>query len=944
GTLEDQIVQTNPVLEAFGNAKTVRNNNSSRFGKFIRIHFGPTGKIAGCDIETYLLEKSRVSYQLPGVERNYHIFYWLLSNRYPDYLEKLLLEPEPAKYRFINNGCLTAEGINDQEEMKNVNDAFRVLGFSEEEKFALYKSVAAVLHFGQIRFKQRGEQAECDATPEAEKAAYMIGINSKDLLKALLQPKVKVGSEYVTKGQNLQQVTAAVSALSKAIYCRIFGWIVAFLNKTLDTKKQRQYFIGVLDIAGFEIFELNTLEQLLINYTNERLQQFFNHHMFVKEQEEYSREGIEWDFIDFGMDLQACIDLIEKPMGILSILAEECLFPKATDQTLQNKLYENHMGKTIAFSKPKPKKNSKYDSHFEIGHYAGNVGYNITGWLDKNKDPLTETLIATMHSSKDTLIASLFVVPEESKGKGKKKGGSVQTISATHKEQLNKLMRQLQMTSPLFVRCIIPNEKKQPGLIDATLVMNQLKCNGVLEGIRICRKGFPNRLLYSEFKQRYSILCPNAVPRSGFVDSKIATGKIMESLPLEKDTYRLGDTKIFFRASILGKLEELRDERLSKIVMLFQAWIRSYMVRKGYKKLQDQRTALSVIQRNIRSWLCLRNWTWWRFYLRVKPLLSVARQEDEMRKAAEMFEKLKEDHEKLQKHTREVEAKSVELSTAKKDLQLELEIEHERIGDLDEHIEQLLTKKMELDEYIRDLESRVESEETNIDSLNSEKQKLQTELDNTMISLEDALNTIKKLEHDKKTKEKEIIKLETELSQKDEHFIRLQRDFKKMEKMEKETQSSFVEEQERLSETHHDQGHGEPAVGPVHVIENQLNKEKKFKSDLEKSKRRVDNELKQLQSAFEILEKDQRMLVDNFRGKEQDISMLNGKIEEEQSIINQQNKKIKNLMSKIEENEEDIENLKTIKNKVERQKVEITHELEELTDRYEEVGGVTQAQ
>jgi len=370
GSLEDQIVQANPVLEAYGNAKTVRNNNSSRFGKFVRIHFGTNAKIAGADIESYLLEKSRVTYQQPGLERNYHIFYWLLSDKYPDYAEKLLVAMDPGLYFFINQGTLTVDNMNDQEEMQVVDESFVVLGFDVSEKMALYRCTSAVIHFGEMKFKQRPreEQAEADGTAEAEKVAHLLGLNCSDMLKCLMTPKVKVGTEYVTKGQSKDQVVYAVAALSKAMYDRMFKWLVARVNKTLDTKQKRQYFIGVLDIAGFEIFEYNTFEQLCINYTNERLQQFFNHHMFVLEQEEYKKEGIQWEFIDFGMDLEQCIALIEKPMGILSILEEECMFPKASDKSFLAKLYENHLGKSKNFGKPKPNKNAKYEPHFEVYH------------------------------------------------------------------------------------------------------------------------------------------------------------------------------------------------------------------------------------------------------------------------------------------------------------------------------------------------------------------------------------------------------------------------------------------------------------------------------------------------------------------------------------------------------------------------------------------------
>ncbi|NXW38533.1 MYH1B protein, partial [Phaetusa simplex] len=380
GTLEDQIISANPLLEAFGNAKTVRNDNSSRF-----VSFQPNSVLLSLPD---LLEKSRVTFQLKA-ERSYHIFYQIMSNKKPELIDMLLITTNPYDYQFVSQGEITVASINDQEELMATDSAIDILGFTPDEKAAIYKLTGAVMHYGNLKLKQkqREEQAEPDGTEVADKAAYLMGLNSADLLKALCYPRVKVGNEYVTKGQTVQQVHNSVGALAKAVYERMFLWMVVLINQQLDTKQPRQYFIGVLDIAGFEIFDFNSFEQMCINFTNEKLQQFFNHHMFVLEQEEYKKEGIEWTFIDFGMDLAACIELIEKPLGIFSILEEECMFPKATDTSFKNKLYDQHLGKSSNFQKPKPTK-GKVEAHFSLIHYAGTVDYNITGWLEKNKDPL----------------------------------------------------------------------------------------------------------------------------------------------------------------------------------------------------------------------------------------------------------------------------------------------------------------------------------------------------------------------------------------------------------------------------------------------------------------------------------------------------------------------------------------------------------------------------
>merc|ERR1719393_1114261 len=385
GTLEDQIVAANPAMEAFGNAKTTRNDNSSRFGKFIRIHFGLTGKLASGDIDTYLLEKSRVVFQLKA-ERCFHIFYQICSYGRPDINELTMISTNPYDYKYNSLGEIKVKSIDDVEELDATDSSFDILGFDQDEKNSIYRITAGIMHSGNMEFKQkpREEQAENGDPEKTEKAGFMLGISGSEYAKALCSPRVKVGSEYVIKGQTVDQVYHALGAICKAMFERLFKWLVEIVNRALSTSLPRSFFIGILDIAGFEIFEFNTFEQLCINFTNEKLQQFFNHHMFVLEQEEYKREGIEWEMIDFGMDLAATIELIEKPMGILAILEEECMFPKASDTTFKDKLYANHMGKTNAFSKPGPKSKGQRDSHFELHHYAGTVGYNINVTLTSN--------------------------------------------------------------------------------------------------------------------------------------------------------------------------------------------------------------------------------------------------------------------------------------------------------------------------------------------------------------------------------------------------------------------------------------------------------------------------------------------------------------------------------------------------------------------------------
>jgi len=636
GSLEEQIIQANPPLEAYGNAKTVRNNNSSRFGKFIRIHFGPTSKIAAADIETYLLEKSRITFQLE-IERNYHIFYQLMTDAYPHYwaLCDLGDKPFPGDYFYISQGVLTVAGMDDAEEMRATDTALDTLGFNQAQKDGLYQGTIAIAYMGNQKWKQKGreEQAEPDGQEMVAKAANQLGIEVEWFIDTFMKPKLKVGKDFVKKGQNVDQVNFSVSATCKSLFARMFDWVVALVNDSLDTPNPRKNFIGVLDIAGFEIFELNVLEQLLINYTNERLQQFFNHHMFVQEQEEYKAEGIQWAFVDFGMDLIVTIELIEKKMGILAMLEEECIVPKATDKTYLEKMMGKHLGKHKSFGKPKPAKKGKPEAHFEVHHYAGTVGYNVTGWLFKNKDPVNEAVIGMMAGAGNGVVSLVFT--EKDTGE-KKKGSSMMTISAAHRESLMKLMTNLHSTHPHFVRCIIPNEIKKSGHIDAPLVMHQLNCNGVLEGIRICMLGLPNKVPHADFMSRYSIIAPKTFSDLA-ADPKACASKSLVEVGLDADEFRCGHTKIMFRAGRLSRLEEIREGALTKIVLKMQCTARVVLMKLSkYNDLKAQKNLLSSIQRNIRIYYAVRGWQWYIFYTMVKSEMPkiLAKLAEEARKKA----------------------------------------------------------------------------------------------------------------------------------------------------------------------------------------------------------------------------------------------------------------------------------------------------------------------
>uniref|UniRef100_A0A673KYS4 Myosin heavy chain, fast skeletal muscle-like n=1 Tax=Sinocyclocheilus rhinocerous TaxID=307959 RepID=A0A673KYS4_9TELE len=915
GSLEDQIIAANPLLEAYGNAKTVRNDNSSRFVSMVF-----------CVV-------------------NSSEFILALLENWPQLTLKLalLITTNPYDYPMISHGEITVKSINDVEEFIATDTAIDILGFTADEKIGIYKLTGAVMHHGNMKFKQkqREEQAEPDGTEVADKIAYLMGLNSADMLKAVCYPRVKVGNEFVTKGQTVPQVNNSTLALCKSVYEKMFLWMVVRINEMLDTKQSRQFFIGVLDIAGFEIFDYNSLEQLCINFTNEKLQQFFNHHMFVLEQEEYKKEGIEWEFIDFGMDLAACIELIEKPMGIFSILEEECMFPKATDITFKNKLYDQHLGKSACFQKPKPVK-GKAEAHFSLVHYAGTVDYNITGWLDKNKDPLNDSVVQLYQKSAMKLLAHLYVAHASSEGLGgKKKGGSFQTVSALFRENLGKLMTNLRSTHPHFVRCLIPNESKTPGLMENHLVIHQLRCNGVLEGIRICRKGFPSRILYGDFKQRYKVLNASVIPEGQFIDNKKASEKLLTSIDVDHTQYKFGHTKVFFKAGLLGTLEEMRDEKLVILVTMTQALCRGYVMRKEFVKMMERRESIYSIQYNIRSFMNVKHWPWMKLYFKIKPLLKSAETEKEMAAMKENFEKMKVDLTKALAKKKELEEKMVSLLQEKNDLQLQVASETENLSDAEERCEGLIKSKIQFEAKLKETNERLEDEEEINAELTAKKRKLEDECSELKKDIDDLELTLAKVEKEKHATENKVKNLTEELTSQDEVIAKLTKEKKALQEAHQQTLDDLQAEEDKVNTLTKAKAKLEQQVDD---LEGSLEQEKKLRMDLERVKRKLEGDLKLAQESIMDLENDKQQIEERLKKKDFESSQLLSRIEDEQSLGIQLQKKIKELQARIEELEEEIEAERAARAKVEKQRSDLSRELEEISERLEEAGGATSAQ
>uniref|UniRef100_A0A673Z303 Myosin-9 n=1 Tax=Salmo trutta TaxID=8032 RepID=A0A673Z303_SALTR len=952
GELEKQLLQANPILEAFGNGKTVKNDNSSRFGKFIRINFDVNGYIVGANIETYLLEKSRAIRQAKD-ERTFHVFYYMLTGAGDKLRSELCLEGY-NNYRFLVNGNVTIPGQQDKDLFTETLEAFRIMGIPEDEQIGLLKVVSSVLQLGNMSFKKErhSDQASMPDDTAAQKVCHLMGMSVTDFTRAILSPRIKVGRDYVQKAQTQEQAEFAVEALAKATYERMFRWLVMRINKALDkTKRQGASFIGILDIAGFEIFELNSFEQLCINYTNEKLQQLFNHTMFILEQEEYQREGIEWSFIDFGLDLQPCIDLIEKPAsppGILALLDEECWFPKATDKSFVEKVLQEQ-GTHSKFHKPKKLKD---EADFCIIHYAGKVDYKADEWLMKNMDPLNDNVATLLNQSTDKFVSELWKDVDrivgldkvagmsEMPGAFKTRKGMFRTVGQLYKEQLSKLMATLRNTNPNFVRCIIPNHEKKAGKLDPHLVLDQLRCNGVLEGIRICRQGFPNRIVFQEFRQRYEILTPNSIPK-GFMDGKQACVLMIKSLELDPNLFRIGQSKVFFRAGVLAHLEEERDMKITDVIISFQAWCRGYVARKAFARRQQQLTAMKVIQRNCSAYLKLRNWQWWRLFTKVKPLLQVSRQEEEMQAKDDELSKVKERQEYAEIQLQEMEVKQHQLSAEKQALQEQLQAETELCAEAEEMRARLAAKKQELEEILHDLEARVEEEEERATHLQTEKKKMQQNITDLEQQLDEEEAARQRLQLEKVTTDSKLKKIEEDVMVLEDQNNKLMKEKKLMEERISEFTSNLTEEEEKSKSLQKLKNKHEAMITD---LEDRLRREEKGRQELEKNRRKLEGDSTDLLDQIAELQAQIAELRAQLAKKEEELQAALARIEEEAAQKNLAQKKIREMEAQLSELQEDLELERTARTKAEKNRRDLGEELEALKTELEDTLDSTAAQ
>jgi Myosin head (motor domain)/MyTH4 domain len=595
--VEQNILLANPILEAFGNAKTLRNNNSSRFGKYIEVHFDPQGKICGASTINYLLEKSRVCFQLEG-ERAFHIFYQLCLGADETLRYELYLDQPDQFYFLTRSSCVTLDEVDDVKEFEEMCDAMRKLNFTEAEMKLVFRTVAAVLHLGNLEFEPgaaaRTESSKVSNPGVLKIAAEMLGVAPDALNLALTTRLMEIRGQAATSiPLSVEKADDTRNAMAKTIYYRMFDWLVQRINQSMVPKSGlTTTTIGVLDIFGFEIFDMNSFEQLCINFANEKLQQHFNQHTFKLEEQLYQREGIKYDHIEF-IDNQPVLDMIEakRPQGILIALDEEIVVPRGTDATFLQKINKTHgEGHTSCF-----KQMLQSRTQFGVEHYAGPVTYESTGFLDKNKDRLNKICLDCMAASSDTFVKTLFPATESTQTRRVTLGGQF-------RNNLNDLMKRLNETDPHYIRCVKPNNTKAANDFQGTMCLQQLRYAGVFEAVAIRKQGFPFRYTHDDFVARYGFIYPQlAAQHKGAVKQHCQA--LLDAVPHNLSAAQIGRTRVLYRATEHRSLELVRSVEVEKKVVIMQAYHHGWQSRALARRLLEVRPILrqAMAQRTVEA-------------------------------------------------------------------------------------------------------------------------------------------------------------------------------------------------------------------------------------------------------------------------------------------------------------------------------------------------------
>ncbi|XP_075415257.1 unconventional myosin-XV [Tenrec ecaudatus] len=595
-----KILEATPLLESFGNAKTVRNDNSSRFGKFMEI-FLEGGVISGAITSQYLLEKSRIVFQAKN-ERNYHIFYELLAGLPAQLCQTFSLQEAETYYYLNQGGNCEIEGKSDADDFRRLLDAMEVLGFSGEDQDSIFRILASILHLGNVYFEKyetdAQEVASVVSAREIQAVAELLQVSPEGLQKAITFKATETLREKIFTPLTVESAVDARDAIAKVLYALLFGWLIARVN-ALVSPQQDTMSIAILDIYGFEDLTFNSFEQLCINYANENLQYLFNKIVFQEEQEEYIREKIDWQEITFA-DNQLCINLISlKPYGILRILDDQCCFPQATDHTFLQKCNYHH-GANPLYSKPKMPL-----PEFTVKHYAGKVTYQVHKFLDKNHDQVRQDVLDLFVRSRTRVVAHLFAshAPQAAPQRVGKSSSvtrlyKAHTVAAKFQQSLLDLVEKMERCSPLFVRCLKPNHKKEPGLFEPEVVMNQLRYSGVLETVRIRKEGFPVRLPFQVFIDRYRCLVAlkHNLPASGDMCVSVLS-RLCTVMP---NMYRVGVSKLFLKEHLYQLLESMRERVLHAAALTLQRCLRGFFIQRRFRSL---RCKIILLQSRARGYL-----------------------------------------------------------------------------------------------------------------------------------------------------------------------------------------------------------------------------------------------------------------------------------------------------------------------------------------------------
>ncbi|KAM6165687.1 unconventional myosin-VI isoform 7-T7 [Erethizon dorsatum] len=790
--IDDRIVEANPLLEAFGNAKTVRNNNSSRFGKFVEIHFNERSSVVGGFVSHYLLEKSRICVQ-GKEERNYHIFYRLCAGASEDIREKLHLS-SPDNFRYLNRGCtryfatketdkqisqnrkspeylkagsLKDPLLDDHGDFIRMCTAMKKIGLGDEEKLDLFRVVAGVLHLGNIDFEEAGSTSGgCNlknkSTQSLEYCAELLGLDQDDL-RVSLTTRVMLTTAGGTKGTvikvplKVEQANNARDALAKTVYSHLFDHVVNRVNQCFPFETS-SYFIGVLDIAGFEYFEHNSFEQFCINYCNEKLQQFFNERILKEEQELYQKEGLGVNEVHY-VDNQDCIDLIEaKLVGILDILDEENRLPQPSDQHFTSAVHQKHKDHFRLTIPRKSKlavhRNLRDDEGFIIRHFAGAVCYETTQFVEKNNDALHMSLESLICESRDKFIRELFESSTNNNKDTKQKAGKLSFISVGNKfkTQLNLLLDKLRSTGASFIRCIKPNLKMTSHHFEGAQILSQLQCSGMVSVLDLMQGGFPSRASFHELYNMYKKYMPDKLAR---LDPRLFCKALFKALGLNEVDYKFGLTKVFFRPGKFAEFDQIMKsdpDHLAELVKRVNHWL----VCSRWKKVQW--CALSVIklknkikyraeacikmQKTIRMWLCKR---------RHKPRIDGL----------------------------------VKVGTLKK-----------RLDRFNEVVSALKDGKPEVNKQIKDLETSIDSLMAKIKSTMMTREQIQKEYDTLVKSSEELLSALQK----KKQQEEEAERLRHIQEEMEKERKRREEEEQRRRKEEEERRMKFEMEAKRKQE------------------------------------------------------------------------------------------------------------------------------------------------